>query len=116
MSALYASGSAGGLSPQQQPVAGTNQWTVEAPITFEYKVREVPRVLDPASDALLFGFIDDAATLEIAKARPLKRVVVVDETVFSLYGAFNGVFGPTGRDLESLAKCATFPHPSSCSC
>ena len=71
---------------QQQPTAGTNQWTVEAPITFEYKVREVPGVLDPASDALLFGFIDDAATLEIAKARALKRVVVVDETVFSLYG------------------------------
>ena len=38
------------------------------------------------SDALLFGFIDDAATLERAKARALKRVVVVDETVFSLYG------------------------------
>ena len=64
---------------QQQPTAGTNQWTVEAPITFEYKVREVPGVLDPASDALLFGFIDDAATLERAKARALKRVVVDGE-------------------------------------
>tara|TARA_B110001452_G_scaffold172832_1_gene144821 strand:+ start:732 stop:1949 length:1218 start_codon:yes stop_codon:yes gene_type:complete len=62
------------------------QWTVEAPITFAYKVRETPDVLDPASDALLFGFIDDPETLRRAKARPLKRVVVVDETVHGLYG------------------------------
>jgi len=70
----------------QQRVQSNVQWTVEAPITFSYKVREAPDVLDPASDALLFGFIDDAATLERAKARKLKRVVVVDETVHSLYG------------------------------
>ena len=62
------------------------QWTVEAPITFAYKVRETPDVLDPASDALLFGFIDDPETLRRAKARALKRVVVVDETVHALYG------------------------------
>merc|ERR1719284_1887997 len=71
---------------QQHSDAGDMQWTVAAPITFSYKVRETPDVLDPASDALLFGFIDDAATLEVAKSRPLKRVVVVDETVHSLYG------------------------------
>jgi len=62
------------------------EWEVEAPITFGYRVRECPNVLDPASDALIFGHISDEETLARAKSRPLKRVVVVDEQVFGLFG------------------------------
>jgi len=49
-------------------------------------VREEANLLDPSSDALIFGHLSDARDLAAAKARPLKRVVVVDETVYSLYG------------------------------
>ena len=70
----------------QRKVGGGVEWTVESPITFEYNVREVADVLDPANDALVFGHISDAASLARAKARPLKRVVVVDEAVHAHYG------------------------------
>jgi len=43
-------------------------------------------VLDPANDALLFGHISDGETLARAKARSLKRVVVVDDAVHALFG------------------------------
>jgi len=66
---------------------GGIEWEVEAPITFAYRIREEADVLDPASDALIFGHLTDEASLARAKARPLKRVVVVDETVFEHYGA-----------------------------
>ena len=65
---------------------GDREWTVEAPITFKYSVRETPDVLDLSNDALVFGHLGDAASLARAKSRPLKRVVVVDDTVHSLYG------------------------------
>ena len=65
---------------------GDTEWEVEAPITFSYRVREAPDVLDPQSDALLFGHITDGATLARARARKLKRVVVVDSAVYELYG------------------------------
>lgn len=67
---------------------GQREWEIESPITFKYRVREEADVLDPSSDVLLFGHLaGDAAALRRAKSRPLKRVVVVDETVYSLYGA-----------------------------
>ena len=65
---------------------GAREWEVESPITFKYKVREALDVLDPASDALIFGHISNAEDLARAKSRPLKRVVVVDENVHRLYG------------------------------
>ena len=67
---------------------GGMEWHVEAPITFSYRVREELDVLDPASDALIFGHLkNDAAALARAHSRPLKRVVVVDEAVYEHYGA-----------------------------
>ena len=72
---------------QKQTDAAGMEWTIEAPITFSYRVREEPDILDPSSDALIFGHLagDDAA-LARAKARQPKRVVVVDEQVAELYG------------------------------
>ena len=77
------------LSTQQHVYGGSvgNEWTVEAPITFRYKVRECPEVLNPSCTDLLFGFLDgDSEMLARAQSRPVKRVVVVDENVYAIYG------------------------------
>merc|ERR1719502_1802720 len=73
------------LSTRVRP-EGATEWEVEAPITFQYRVRECADVFDPASDALIFGHITDPESLVRAKLRPLKRVVVVDDNVYALYG------------------------------
>ena len=65
---------------------GATEWEVEAPITFQYRVRECADVFDPESDVLILGHITDPTDLMRAKLRPLKRVVVVDDQVYSLYG------------------------------
>ena len=71
---------------QQQQKDGT-EWTVKAPITFSYKVRESVDILDPSSPDLLFGFFDgDVEGLTRALSRAVKRVVVVDDNVFAIYG------------------------------
>jgi 3-dehydroquinate synthase len=71
---------------QQQQNDGT-EWTVKAPITFSYKVRESVDILDPSSPDLLFGFLDgDVEGLTRALSRAVKRVVVVDDNVFAIYG------------------------------
>jgi 3-dehydroquinate synthase len=71
---------------QQQQKDGT-EWTVKAPITFSYKVRESVDILDPSSPDLLFGFLDgDVEGLTRALSRAVKRVVVVDDNVFAIYG------------------------------
>jgi len=72
---------------QRATSEGGIEWEVEAPITFAYRIREELDVLDPESDALIYGHLSDAASLSRAKSRPLKRVVVVDEEVYSHYGA-----------------------------
>jgi len=74
------------LSKRTMNSRGDSEWTVEAPITFSYKVREQENIFGLDSDALLFGHITDIATLSRAKSRPIKRVVVVDENVHQLYG------------------------------
>lgn len=63
-------------------------WTVVSPIVFTYHVIETPNLLDPSNDALLTGHIKDPQQLELLRSnlRPLKRFVVMDETVFKLYG------------------------------
>merc|ERR1719502_2109747 len=84
------------------------EWAVSAPITFEYRVRECTDVLDPASDALLFGHISDEATLARAKSRELKRVVVVDEQVHALYGErIEGYFAHHGVKTKLLVLPTT---------
>lgn len=67
---------------------GTNtEWQIEAPITFSYKVRESVDLLDPSSTDLLFGFLaGDVEMLARAQSRVVKRVVVVDDNVFEIYG------------------------------
>lgn len=92
----------------QRNIGGGIQWTVESPITFKYAVREVGDVLDPASDALIYGHISDAETLARAKARTSKRVVVVDEAVHALYGdRIEAYFEHHGVDMKLLVLPTT---------
>jgi 3-dehydroquinate synthase len=50
-------------------------------------VRESVDILDPSSPDLLFGFLDgDVEGLTRALSRAVKRVVVVDDNVFAIYG------------------------------
>jgi 3-dehydroquinate synthase len=63
---------------------------VESKIKFDYRVVEVPRgsLLDPECDALVFGHLAyGSAERAAAMARPQRRLVVVDEKVYSFYGA-----------------------------
>jgi len=65
-------------------------WDSKSLVQFDYRVVEVPpgSLLDPASDALIFGHLNyGSAQREAAMARPQRRLVVVDETVYGLYGA-----------------------------
>merc|ERR1712190_665698 len=58
-------------------------------ISFDYRVVEVPRgkLLDPACDALIFGHLPfGSPEREAAMAKPQRRLVVIDETVFGFYG------------------------------
>lgn len=92
----------------QREVGGGIEWRVVSPITFEYAVREVADVLDPANDALIFGHIGDAATLARAKARELKRVVVVDEAVHALFGErIEAYFAHYGVQMKLLVLPTT---------
>jgi len=65
---------------------GAKEWEVESPITFQYRVRESADVFALDSDVLLFGHLTTAEDLMRAKLRALKRVVVVDDNVYALYG------------------------------
>merc|ERR1712176_327945 len=60
-------------------------WKVTAPINFEYRVVESPGILDPDNDSLIFGHLS-AEEKDIAKTKPQRRLIVVDETVDNLYG------------------------------
>ena len=59
-----------------------------SPIVFTYQVIQTQNLLDPSNDALLTGHIRDPQQLELLRGshKPLKRFVVMDETVFKLYG------------------------------
>ncbi|XP_076124757.1 2-epi-5-epi-valiolone synthase [Alosa pseudoharengus] len=64
-------------------------WTVVSPIVFTYQVIETQNLLDPSNDALLTGHVRDPHQLQFLQSNPrrLKRFVVMDETVFKLYGS-----------------------------
>jgi hypothetical protein len=65
-------------------------WQSKSFIKFEYRVVEVPpgSLLDPATDALIFGHLKyGSPEREAAMARPQRRLVVIDETVYGFYGA-----------------------------
>ncbi|KAJ0064392.1 hypothetical protein NL108_006412 [Boleophthalmus pectinirostris] len=64
-------------------------WTVVSPIVFTYKVIQCENLLDPRNDTLFWGHLDneDLNNTSFAKPQPVKRFVVIDETVHQLYGA-----------------------------
>ncbi|CAM5153925.1 unnamed protein product [Natator depressus] len=64
-------------------------WTVEAPISFCYKVVETCNLLDPANSTLLFGHIIDSQQLEIDinREREQRRFIVMDQIVDEYYGS-----------------------------
>ncbi|KAI4894383.1 hypothetical protein NFI96_020911 [Prochilodus magdalenae] len=64
-------------------------WTVVSPITFTYTVTQTHDLLNPSNDTLLMGHIRDPNQLEAVRSatKPIKRFVVMDETVYNLYGS-----------------------------
>ncbi|XP_072553522.1 2-epi-5-epi-valiolone synthase [Salminus brasiliensis] len=63
-------------------------WTVVSPIIFTYRVVECEKLLDANNDTLLFGHIADPEEVQTQRnnSKPLRRLVVIDETVNDLYG------------------------------
>ncbi|XP_072539310.1 2-epi-5-epi-valiolone synthase [Salminus brasiliensis] len=64
-------------------------WTVVSPITFTYTVTQTHDLLNPSNDTLLMGHIRDPKQLEAFRSntKPIKRFVVMDETVYNIYGS-----------------------------
>merc|ERR1711920_811975 len=84
------------------------EWEVESPITFSYRVRETADVLDPESELLIYGHAKSDEERERLKARTLKRVVVVDEQVFALYGdRIHAYFEAHGVDMRLMVLPTT---------
>jgi len=68
---------------------GPRAWMSKSMICFEYRVVEVPpgKLLDPACDALVFGHLPfGSPERESAISKPQRRLVVIDETVYNIYG------------------------------
>jgi 3-dehydroquinate synthase len=86
--------------------AGAKAWVSRSVITFEYRVVEVPhsRLLDPSCDALIFGHLAPASPeREAAMTQPQRRLVVIDETVYNLYGGrVEAYFKARGVEHEIL--------------
>ncbi|MGH0182064.1 UNVERIFIED_CONTAM: hypothetical protein FKN15_008729 [Acipenser sinensis] len=63
-------------------------WTIVSPIYFRYKVVESQNLLEPGNDTLLTGHLRDPEQLDAFRSstKPIKRFVVIDETVNQLYG------------------------------
>ncbi|XP_072223411.1 2-epi-5-epi-valiolone synthase-like [Leuresthes tenuis] len=63
-------------------------WTVVSPIVFTYKVIQCKNILDPRNDTLLWGHVGNEETKgTLTNSKPVKRFVVMDETVHQLYGS-----------------------------
>jgi len=81
-------------------------WNSKSFVSFDYRVVEVPpgSLLDPACDALIYGHLKyGSAERKAAMARPQRRLVVVDETVYGLYGAkVKAYFEARGVEHEIL--------------
>jgi len=75
------------ISPQLDSSCQTESktWKVTAPVQFQYRVVEAPRLLDPNNDVLLYGHLSSSEKIE-AKSKPQRRLIVIDETVDTLYG------------------------------
>ncbi|XP_029361685.1 uncharacterized protein LOC115045876 [Echeneis naucrates] len=63
-------------------------WTVVSPIIFSYRVIQCRNILDPGNDTLLWGHLgDEELKGTLSNSKPLRRFVVIDETVNHLYGS-----------------------------
>uniref|UniRef100_UPI003AB0D390 2-epi-5-epi-valiolone synthase-like n=1 Tax=Centroberyx gerrardi TaxID=166262 RepID=UPI003AB0D390 len=63
-------------------------WTVVSPIVFTYRVIQCKNILDARNDTLLWGHLgDQELKATISNSKPVKRFVVIDETVNQLYGS-----------------------------
>ncbi|XP_026187540.1 2-epi-5-epi-valiolone synthase-like isoform X1 [Mastacembelus armatus] len=65
-------------------------WTVVSPIVFTYRVIQSKNILDPKNDTLLWGHVgeeEEELKGTINNSKPVKRFVVIDETVNQLYGS-----------------------------
>jgi 3-dehydroquinate synthase len=86
--------------------SGPCAWQVESQVKFDYRVVEVPRgsLLDPQCDALVFGHLAyGSPERAAAMARPQRRLVVVDETVYGFYGAkVEAYFKARGVECEIM--------------
>lgn len=58
-----------------------------SPIVFTYRIIQCKNILDPSNDTLLWGHIgDEDLKGTLSNTKPVKRFVVIDETVSELYG------------------------------
>ncbi|KAK2897375.1 2-epi-5-epi-valiolone synthase-like [Channa argus] len=63
-------------------------WTVVSPIVFTYRVIQCQNLLDPTNDTLLWGHLGkEELKGTMDNSKPVKRIVVIDETVNQLYGS-----------------------------
>lgn len=64
-------------------------WTVVSPIVFTYRVTQCRNLLDPTNDTLLWGHLGDEEPQGAisSSSKPVRRFVVIDETVNRLYGS-----------------------------
>lgn len=63
-------------------------WTVVSPIVFTYRVIQCKNLLDPSNGTLLWGHLEDEQLEStISSSKPVKRFVVIDQTVNQLYGS-----------------------------
>lgn len=75
------------LPSSSSPGTSTTEWAVRAPLTFEYRVIEAPRLFHPDNDALLFGHLaPGSAARARAREQRQRRLVVIDQTVDELFG------------------------------
>ncbi|CAN9515988.1 unnamed protein product [Ophioblennius macclurei] len=84
-------------------------WTVVSPVVFTYRVVQCKNLLDPKNDTLLWGHVGSDEALKVALSRPekVRRFVVIDETVYGLYGAL------VTRYFESRGVvCKLLPLPT----
>lgn len=91
-------------------------WVSRSVIPFEYRVVEVPhsKLLDPSCDALIFGHLPDGSPQRAAAmTKSQRRLVVIDETVYELYGErVRAYFETRGVEYEVLVLPMVEEHKS----
>ncbi|XP_028307921.1 uncharacterized protein LOC114466581 [Gouania willdenowi] len=63
-------------------------WTVVSPIVFTYRVIQCRNLLHPQNETLLWGHLGNGQPKGcVGNSKPVRRFVVIDETVDQLYGS-----------------------------